>query len=63
MTYDAYVGVEGTVWRGLKLFLILRTLYYQNAGEYVVPRPDGTIQRTTLNAGYEGYGLGISWRF
>jgi hypothetical protein len=63
VTYDAYVGVEGRLWRGLKMFAILRTLYYQNAGEYVVPRPDGTIQRTTLNAGYEGYGLGISWRF
>lgn len=63
VTYDLYVGVEGRVWRGLKLFAQLRTLYYANAGEYVVPKLDGSLQRTTLNVGYEGYTLGVSWRF
>jgi hypothetical protein len=63
VTYDLYVGVEGRVWRGLKLFAQLRTVYYANAGEYVVPKLDGSLQRTTLNVGYEGYALGLSWRF
>jgi hypothetical protein len=63
VSYDVYVGVEGTLYRGLKLFLRLREVYYANVGEYVVPTTTGTNERTTLNAGYEGYSLGLSWRF
>jgi hypothetical protein len=63
VTYDVYVGIEGTVYRGLKLFARLRDVYYANVGEYVVPTASGSNERTSLNAGYEGYNLGISWRF
>lgn len=63
VTYDIHVGIEGTVWRGLKLFANLRDVYYSNVGEYVVPRAGGFHDRIPLNAGYEGYNLGLSWRF
>jgi len=63
VSYDVYFGIEGTVYRGLKLFARLRNLYYSNVGEYVVPTSTGSNDRTSLNAGYEGYNLGLSWRF
>jgi hypothetical protein len=63
VTYDIYVGIEGTVYRGLKLFARLRDVYYANVGEYVVPTGFGSNERTSLNAGYEGYNIGLSWRF
>ena len=63
VTYDVYVGVEGTLYRGLKIFARLRDVYYSNVGEYVVPTFAGSNERTTLNAGYKGYSIGLSWRF
>jgi hypothetical protein len=63
VTYDVYAGFQGTVWRGLKLFATLRQVYYSNVGEYAVLKPDGSIEKTPLNVGYEGYCLGLSWRF
>ncbi len=63
VTFDAYIGVEGTVYRGLKLFARLRDMYYMNVGEYVVPTAGVANQRTSLNAGYDGYSAGLSWRF
>ena len=62
-TLDIYLGVEVKVYRGLKVFATLRDVYYANVGEYVVPRPGLTNQRTQLTAGYEGYVFGLSWRF
>lgn len=62
-TLDIYLGVEVTVYRGLKIFGTLRDVYYANVGEYVLPQTDLTDERTSLSAGYEGYVLGLSWRF
>lgn len=62
-TLDIYLGFEVRVYRGLKIFATLRDVYYANVGEYVVPRPGSTNVRTSLSAGYEGYVLGLSWRF
>jgi len=36
---------------------------YTNVGEYVVPKPGPSTVATSLNAGYEGYSVGLSWRF
>lgn len=63
ISYDVYVGVEGTVYRGLKLFAKLRDVYYSNVGAYVVPTSGVSTEKTALNAGYEGYSVGLSWRF
>jgi hypothetical protein len=60
---DVYLGLEVNVYRGLKVFGTLRDVYYANVGEYVVPSPNFTNVRTTLSAGYEGYVLGLSWRY
>lgn len=62
-TLDIYLGLAVKVYRGLKVFGTLRDLYYANVGEYVVPRPGSTNARTPLSAGYEGYVIGLSWRF
>ena len=62
-TLDVYLGLEVKVYRGLRVFATLRDVYYANVGEYVVPRPGFTDVRTTLSAGYEGYVIGLSWRF
>jgi hypothetical protein len=62
-SYDVYLGVEVNAWRGLKVFGTLREVYYVNVGEYVVVQPGLSNQRTSLNAGYEGYVVGLSWRF
>jgi hypothetical protein len=62
-TLDLYIGLEVKVYRGLKLYGTLRDVYYSNIGQYVVPRPGFTDVRTQLNAGYEGYVFGLSWRF
>jgi len=61
-TLDIYLGLEVKVYKGLKVFGTLRDVYYANVGEYVVPRPLG-VETTQLSAGYEGYVLGLSWRF
>lgn len=62
-TLDVYVGVEVTAYRGLKVFGTLRDVSYFNVGEYVVPTAGFSNARTSLNAGYEGYTIGLSWRF
>lgn len=62
-TLDIYVGLEATLYRGLKIFAALRELYYENVGEYVVPNASGSKDRTALSAGYEGYTVGLSWRY
>jgi hypothetical protein len=62
-TFDIYLGLEVTLYPGLKIFGTLRELYYANVGEYVVPQVYGAEERTLLSAGYEGYVLGLSWRF
>ncbi len=62
-TLDIYLGLEVKVYKGLNVFGTLRDVYYANVGEYVVPRPDFNDVRTPLSAGYEGYVLGLSWRF
>jgi hypothetical protein len=36
---------------------------YLNVGEYVVPKPDHSVERTNLNASYEAYSVGLSYRF
>jgi len=66
-TLDLYLGLEVKVYRGLKVFATLRDVYYANVGEYVVPQPGFADVprsfRTSLSAGYEGYVLGLSWRY
>ena len=63
VTFDFYAGVQVTIIRGLRVFATLRDSYYQNVGQYVVPNFFGANDRTDLSAGYEGYQLGVSWRF
>jgi len=60
---DLYLGLEVKVYKGLKVFATVRDAYYANVGEYVVPRPEFGEETTQLSAGYEGYVLGLSWRF
>jgi hypothetical protein len=62
-TFDLYVGLESRIWRGLKVFATFREMYYQNVGARNVRAPDGTIKTTSISFGYEGYLLGLSWRF
>jgi hypothetical protein len=63
-TLDIYLGLEVKVYKGLKVFGTLRDVYYSNVGEYVTPAPGFVSNvRTELSAGYEGYVLGVSWRF
>jgi hypothetical protein len=62
-TFDLYVGVQSAVWRGLKVFATYREMYYQNVGARAVPTTALTIDRQTLSVGYEGYLVGLSWRF
>jgi len=60
---DLYLGLEVKVYKGMKVFATVRDVFYVNVGEYVVPRPDFGQETTELSAGYEGYVLGLSWRF
>jgi hypothetical protein len=62
-TIDLYIGLEVWAWKGLKVYGLLRDSYYANVGEYVVPHIDLSDTRTPLSAAYEGYALGLSWRF
>jgi hypothetical protein len=63
-TLDIYLGLEVKIYKGLKVFGTLRDVYYSNVGQYVVPAPGFVSnERTQLSAGYEGYVLGLSWRF
>ncbi len=62
-TYDVYVGLEVTAYKGLKVFGQLRDVSYINAGEYAVIQSDGSTLTKSLNVGYEGYLLGLSWRW
>jgi hypothetical protein len=61
-TYEAYVGVQSTVWRGLKVFATFRELYYSNVGERLGLSSQG-ITTASKSVGYEGYLVGVSWRF
>lgn len=62
-SYDIYVGVQVLCYKGLRVFATVRDISYANVGEYVVPRPGPSTETTSLHAGYEGYSLGVSWRF
>jgi len=62
-SYDIYLGVSVIVYRGLRVFVTLRDVAYGDIGRYIVPGPGPTMQTKTLTAGYEGYNVGISWRF
>ncbi|HZN54305.1 MAG TPA: hypothetical protein VFB67_03215, partial [Candidatus Polarisedimenticolaceae bacterium] len=62
-TFDAYAGVQVSIFRGFKAFATLREAYYQNVALYVVPNASKGNDRTKHSAGYEGYQLGVSWRF
>jgi hypothetical protein len=62
-SYDLFVGLQVTVYKGLRVFGTLRDVYYANVGEYVVPTNGFTSDHRPLNAGYEGYVLGLSWRY
>jgi hypothetical protein len=62
-SYDIFAGLQVSVYKGLKVFGTLREVYYANVGEYIVPTTGFGIDRKPLNAGYEGYELGLSWRF
>jgi hypothetical protein len=62
-TYDVYLGLQVMPYRGFRVFATVRDVYYSNVGEYVVPKPGPVNERTSLSAGYEGYVVGLSWRF
>jgi hypothetical protein len=62
-SWDVYLGVQVICYRGLRAFLTLRDVSYTHIGEYVVPKPGPSNQTTALNAGYEGYTVGLSYRF
>ena len=62
-TFDIYLGLEVNVYKGFKIFGTLRDSVYQNVGEYVVPRAGYYNDRISLFAGYEGYVLGLAWRY
>lgn len=62
-SYDVFLGFQVTAWKELKVFGTLRDVYYANVGEYAVPTTGFGNSRKSLNAGYEGYTLGLSWRF
>lgn len=62
-SYDAYIGVQVIAYKGLRVFATIRDVSYINVGEYIVPKPGPTNEKTALNAGYEGYTVGISYRF
>ena len=62
-TLDLYVGLQVDIYKGLKVFGTLRDTYYANVGSYVVPRQGFYNERTNLSAGYEGYVIGLSWRY
>jgi hypothetical protein len=62
-TFDLYVGIQSAVWRGLKVFATYREMYYQNVGAKNVPVPGPAIATESFSIGYEGYLLGLSWRF
>jgi hypothetical protein len=62
-TYDIYVGLESRIWRGLKVFATFREMYFQNVGARSVLTADGAVETTPISFGYEGYLLGLSWRF
>ena len=61
--YDVYFGVQVIAYKGLRVFATLRDVSYLNVGEYVVPKAGNSVERTNLNASYEAYTLGISYRF
>lgn len=62
-SYDVFLGFQVTAWKELKVFGTLRDVYYANVGEYAIPTTGFGSDRKSLNAGYEGYTLGLSWRF
>jgi len=62
-TYEIYVGLQSRIWRGLQVFATYRELYYQNVGARAVLTADGTVDTTPVSIGYDGYLLGLSWRF
>jgi hypothetical protein len=62
-SYDVYFGVQVIAYKGLRVFATLRDVSYLNVGEYVVPKPDHSVERTNLNASYEAYSVGLSYRF
>jgi hypothetical protein len=62
-SYDVYLGVQVICYKGLRAFATLRDVSYTNIGEYVVPKPGPSTETTALNAGYEGYTVGLSYRF
>ena len=62
-SFDIYLGVQVSIWKGLKVFATARDVSYTNVGQYVVPRPGPSTETTSLDTGYEGYNIGLSWRF
>jgi hypothetical protein len=62
-SFDVYLGVQVLVYQGLRVFATIRDVSYTDAGQYVVPRPGPATETTSLDTGYEGYAVGLSWRF
>jgi hypothetical protein len=59
--YEAYVGVQSTVWRGLKVYATFREMYYDHVGARL--SVDATLETSSRSVNYEGYLVGVSWRF
>jgi hypothetical protein len=74
--FEAYLGVEGKVWRTLRLFLHVRSLVFVNAATELKPTSVAFASTTTgfaysirsydvsqRSAAYQGVVLGVSYRF
>jgi hypothetical protein len=49
------------VWRGLKIYATFREMYYANVGARLVV--SDRLETTSRSVNYEGYLIGVSWRF
>ncbi|HEX4825456.1 MAG TPA: hypothetical protein VFV19_14220 [Candidatus Polarisedimenticolaceae bacterium] len=61
--WNGYIGLQTPIWRGLRAFVTFRESYYQNVGLDAVLHDDQSVTTTAKSVGYEGYELGVSWRF
>jgi len=62
-SFDLYLGVQVLAYKGLRVFATWRDVSYVDVGQYVTPTIHGSTERTSLNAAYEGYAVGLSYRF
>lgn len=62
-TYDIYIGAQSPVYKGLRVFAMFRDMYYANVGQIATFDANGDLRNESKSVGYEGYLVGLSWRF